>query len=248
MEERPWADQLRDLADAADHALAALRDVGAWAWQHVVASDVLPRQMPEPLGSHLTAVERNLSMVRELARALFGRLCSEPSGNLLAGRPLSREEYYLCRAMGVDFGGRRSLASSSLPITTCTRCSATRTIAVSRTSTYISHRAIRSRNGSWLGSRPAARGVPPPVPSSRAVGLSFEIGYPMFTGGSPMTDGRSSNTCVNLSVRPVTRVAGAPRAPFRPAGYAQRSASFQYSRRHRKERGDAYQPIHVAPT
>ena len=32
------------------------------------------------------------------------------------------------------------------------------------------------------------------------------------------------NNCVNLSVRPVTRVARATRAPVRPAGYAERSA------------------------
>ena len=114
MEERPWADQLRDLIGAADRASGAVRDVEAWAWEHVVASDVLPRQLPEPLGAHLTALERDLNAIRELARALFGRLCSDPSGKLLAGRMLSREEYYLCRAMGVDLGGAQELGLTEL--------------------------------------------------------------------------------------------------------------------------------------
>ena len=109
MEEGSWGDQLRHLVDAADQASAALRDVGAWACENVVASDVLPRQMPEPLVSHLTTLERGLGTIRELAGALVGRLCSGPSVKLLAGRPLSREEYYLCRAMGVDFGGAQEL-------------------------------------------------------------------------------------------------------------------------------------------
>ena len=62
-----------------------------------MASDVLPRQMPEPLGTHLTALERELSTIRMLAQALFDRLFSGPFEKLVAGSTLSQEESYLCR-------------------------------------------------------------------------------------------------------------------------------------------------------
>jgi hypothetical protein len=65
--------------------------------------------MPEPLASHLAGLHRDLGRLRELAQALFQRLCSDPSAKLLAGRPLSREDYYLCRAMGVDLGSAQEL-------------------------------------------------------------------------------------------------------------------------------------------
>jgi hypothetical protein len=112
--EAPWADQLRDLIGAADRASAAVRDIRAWAWENVVASDVIPRETPEPLQSYLTTLERDLGGMGETARRLFGRLSSEPSGKLLAGRPLSREEYYLVRALGTDFGGAQELGLSDL--------------------------------------------------------------------------------------------------------------------------------------
>ncbi|HEX7114915.1 MAG TPA: hypothetical protein VF193_07270 [Steroidobacter sp.] len=114
MEERPWADQLRDLIGAAERASAAVRYIRAWVWENVVAGDVVPRVMPEPLESHLTGLEHDLGGIGELARALFGRLSSDPSGKLLAGWPLSREEYYLVRALGVDFGGARELGLTDL--------------------------------------------------------------------------------------------------------------------------------------
>lgn len=114
MEERPLADQLRDLIGAADRASAAVRDIRAWAWENVVASDVVPRETPEPLQSYLTGLERDLGETGELARALFDRLSSDPSRKLLSGQPLSREEYYLVRALGVDCGGAQEVGLTDL--------------------------------------------------------------------------------------------------------------------------------------
>lgn len=109
MEEAWWVNQLRDLVGAADRAAEAARDISAWASEEVVPSDVLPRKMPEPLGTRLTALECDLDEIDKLAAALFARLSSDPSARLLAGRPLSREPYYLVRALGVDFGGAQEL-------------------------------------------------------------------------------------------------------------------------------------------
>lgn len=114
MGEATWTDQLRDLIGAADRAADAARDIKAWASQEAMGSDKLPLEMPETLSSRLTAIERDLGEIGELAGALFARLSVDPSGKLLAGRPLSREQYYLVRALGVDFGGAQEVGLTDL--------------------------------------------------------------------------------------------------------------------------------------
>jgi len=73
-----------------------------WLWKHVVASDVLPQQMPEVPGSRLGVLERELGTIRRSATRAFERYSSEPSRKLLARAPLTREEYFVCRAMGLE--------------------------------------------------------------------------------------------------------------------------------------------------
>jgi hypothetical protein len=100
MDERPWADQLRALTSAVDRASAGV--------------DVLARQMPEPLGEHLTALYRELNTIHMLAQALLDRLFSGPFEKLVKGWTLSQEEYYLCRAMGVNLDGAHELGLTEL--------------------------------------------------------------------------------------------------------------------------------------
>ncbi len=99
-----WAKEIRDIDSAIDQADQALRDVTDWIWAHVVASDVWPRTLPESVASHLDTLHGQLNQIRRAADKAFSRLSSEPSSKAIAGLPLTREEYYLCRAMGADFG------------------------------------------------------------------------------------------------------------------------------------------------
>jgi hypothetical protein len=86
MKERPWADHFHHLSDAAQRALAAYRVVGEWVVDNVVAHDVLPRQVPEPLGTHLKDLLAHLTKTRELADALFDRFASAPRQNYSQGK------------------------------------------------------------------------------------------------------------------------------------------------------------------
>ena len=95
-----WAAELRDILDAADRASEALRDVNQWMWRNVVASDTLPLQMPEIPG--LGVLQQELSRIRQSSAKAFERYASEPSRKLLTQSALTREEYYVCRAMGVE--------------------------------------------------------------------------------------------------------------------------------------------------
>ncbi len=108
------ADQIRDLKGAAERASAAVWEIQISAGENIFGSDALPREMPEPLHLVLRSLERELHGIGELASGLFERLCAGPSHKLLAGKPLSQEEYYLVRASGVDFGGAKDLGLTDL--------------------------------------------------------------------------------------------------------------------------------------
>jgi hypothetical protein len=105
----PWAAELRDILDAVGRASEALREMNQWMWKHVVASDVLPRQMPEVPGSRLGVLERELGTIRRSVTRAFERYSSEPSRKLLTRKPLTREEYFVGRAMGLEQLGQTNL-------------------------------------------------------------------------------------------------------------------------------------------
>jgi hypothetical protein len=83
-----------------------------WVCRNIVADDVVPREVPEPLASHLKALAQELDRARGAAAQAFDRYSDGPLEKMLHGWLLSREEYYLCRAMGMDFGTARELGLS----------------------------------------------------------------------------------------------------------------------------------------
>lgn len=104
-----WVAEIRNILSTIDRADQALQNVTQWAWDNVVGRDVVPRALPEPVKSYLDALQGQLHEVRRAADQAFSRLSSEPSGKALAGLPLTREEYYLCCAMGIDLGTAREV-------------------------------------------------------------------------------------------------------------------------------------------
>jgi len=48
-----WGDELRSISSSSKHAQDSLHLLHQWLWTHVVANDVLPREMPEPLATLL---------------------------------------------------------------------------------------------------------------------------------------------------------------------------------------------------
>lgn len=103
---------LRDIKAAAGRADEAVRRISEWLWHNVVGNDVLPREMPEPIRSHLAAVAEELYAIRRLADSALDYFPPHTL-KLLQGVPLSREEYFLCRASGVHFGTAVQLGLSS---------------------------------------------------------------------------------------------------------------------------------------
>src|SRR6476659_7711737 len=103
MVDSDWAKEVCEILAAIAHADQAGRDLSRWIWDNVVAHDVLPRQLPQPLTAHFDTLEREIRTIRLLADQAFERYSSAPLGKLVKGLPLTREEFYLCRAMGTNF-------------------------------------------------------------------------------------------------------------------------------------------------
>lgn len=104
-----WGDELREILSATDLAEQALRDLHRYLWDNVVASDVWPRELPEDLRNCLEALTREIEKCSRAAEKAFERCSSVPINKVLAEVPLSREQYYLCRAMGMDLGTAREV-------------------------------------------------------------------------------------------------------------------------------------------
>jgi hypothetical protein len=96
-----WCAEIRDILSAIERAERALRDLS-------------PRELPGVDRSLLTALHAELENCRRSADQAFARYSSGPSAKVVAGQPLSREQYYLCRAMGADFGTAREVGLFSL--------------------------------------------------------------------------------------------------------------------------------------
>ncbi len=99
-----WAGEFHRALAAAHEATEATRAVSDWLWTHVVASHVHPRDMPADLKPSLDSLNVALKALTEALRDAFNRFSSDPTAKFVQGRPLTQEEYYLIRAMGVDFG------------------------------------------------------------------------------------------------------------------------------------------------
>lgn len=102
MGETTWAEEIRENLNSARRALEAFRKIEMWA----------SRNVPEALESHLAALSRELNEVSSNAEQAVERYWAEPMEKVLAGFPLSREQYHICRAMGMNIGTAREVGLS----------------------------------------------------------------------------------------------------------------------------------------
>ena len=102
MNENVWADQFHDLINNAKEASTTAQSLKKWAWENVVAHDVIPVKMGEPLASLFEQIDQNLKTIERVSTDLFLRFFKAPVEKFLLGYALTREEFYLLMAMDVD--------------------------------------------------------------------------------------------------------------------------------------------------
>ena len=112
MEGFDWCEELRKLIAAADALENAVRMSESWARETGVASDILPRDVPDPHHRKLPSTTVAVRERRRLAAELFEELCTRPAASFLGGSRLSRQQYYLLRALGAEFGTAHALGIS----------------------------------------------------------------------------------------------------------------------------------------
>jgi hypothetical protein len=112
VDDHDWHAQFRELRSAVDALQERLHACHQWLADNVVASDVLPRKYPEPISSDLNAAHVAAQTIANLAGLLKDRLCAEPTARFLNGWRLTREQYFLLRASGIEFGTAHMLELS----------------------------------------------------------------------------------------------------------------------------------------
>jgi hypothetical protein len=120
-----WGQDLRATIQSADAAIQSIDRIAAYLWDQLTAADCLPRELPEEANSLIREARQRALAMRERARAAFNRYSADPVEALFRHRRLSREQYFLLRAMGLsesDLPTPQSLATEtpgleSLPLT-----------------------------------------------------------------------------------------------------------------------------------
>ncbi len=62
-----WSEEIRAILKAADRSVESLSALWKSLYQHLVAKDVLPQEMPEPESSLLQSLTQEIQNVRRLA-------------------------------------------------------------------------------------------------------------------------------------------------------------------------------------
>jgi hypothetical protein len=104
MEKQAWARELKELIDGVGRARQAGAELSEVLWREVVADDVRPQELPRSLASPLTLLREELANLERVAGEAFSRYSSVPTAKFWGGHQLTREDYYVLRAMGLDFG------------------------------------------------------------------------------------------------------------------------------------------------
>ena len=96
-----WTQQLRAVSEALEPLHGVLGELDRWLWQHVVASDDLPRKLPDEIADLLQRLGEGLQAGESAASEAFQRFSARPLAKFLAGMRLSEEEFYILGGMGV---------------------------------------------------------------------------------------------------------------------------------------------------
>jgi len=105
MQQTSWREKLKEIISSSDRGLEALRDLANWLSDNVVANDVIPREMPEPVRKLLHTLGQGLDKSLSNARVIDESVAMGPAVKLTWGHLLTREEYYLLLArLSVDGG------------------------------------------------------------------------------------------------------------------------------------------------
>jgi len=103
--------EIQSIGESVNKAHNAMGEITQWLYRNVVGNDVLPREMPEPLNANLAALAEELDAVRRAAENASSYFAPGPLA-LLHGLPLSRAEYFIYQARGMEFGTAREVGLS----------------------------------------------------------------------------------------------------------------------------------------
>ena len=101
-EPRQWMSEVRQVLAFGREAHQVALELEEWLRENVVASDVLPRELPPDCSTLLRQLHERLVKIERAASAAFQRYSAEPASKALLGRSLSEEEFLIVEAMKVE--------------------------------------------------------------------------------------------------------------------------------------------------
>jgi hypothetical protein len=104
-----WVGEFSVIRAAAQNARNSVAALEWWLWDNVVGSDVLPREMPEPVRRSLQQLHLNIEQIYQLSADADEHLRLVPIHKLIRGLPLTREQYYRLATMGILEGTAKAL-------------------------------------------------------------------------------------------------------------------------------------------
>jgi len=110
----PWAAEIKAIQKSAEHMTDAAGEFSTWLDEAAGGRTEDPEGIRERARGFLTLLRQELQQVSQGGVSLFKQLCSGPVAKLLAGAPLTREEWLLLQAMGIPLVTAKAIGVAPL--------------------------------------------------------------------------------------------------------------------------------------
>jgi hypothetical protein len=96
-----WSENIKSNLNELEEVMRNFDLLQTWLMDNLLAKDVQPSRLPEQVSEFIDKIRKALISIRQSENGLFNRLSSEPVGKYASGAKLTREEFYLLKAMDV---------------------------------------------------------------------------------------------------------------------------------------------------
>jgi hypothetical protein len=96
-----WSENIKSNLNELEEAIRNFDLLQTWLMDNLLAKDVQPSRLPEQVSEFIDKTRKALISIQQSENGLFNRLSSEPVGKYSSGAKLTKEEFYLLKAMDV---------------------------------------------------------------------------------------------------------------------------------------------------
>ncbi len=102
MNTKGWSEDIKTNLRELEEALQTLVLLRDWLMKNLVANDVSPKRLPEEVFEYIQKLGKALGDINDREVSLFSQLSSDPLVKYLSALKLTKEEFYLIKAMDME--------------------------------------------------------------------------------------------------------------------------------------------------